>query len=201
MRGPLSAPFSDGVGPDFSRAVRGSRLGTANTTTDCSCDDVSAGPKRLTDFPYTGRYRYFVTCCTYRRARVFALPVPVVLALTQMLRTADEHRFAVSAYCFMPDHVHALFNGQTIDADFRAFMTRFRRRAAHMHARTFGQRLWQVGYYEHVLRDGESPGITARYIAANPIRAGLVLNGEQYPYCHVDAEFAEWADAVDRLPW
>ena len=35
----------------------------------------------------------------------------------------------------------------------------------------------------------------------DPVRAWLVLNGEQYPYCRVDAEFAEWADAVDRLPW
>jgi putative transposase len=107
-----------------------------------------------------------------------------------MSRTADEQRFTVSAYCFMPDHLHVLFHGQTAQSNFKVLMTLFRRRAAHMHARTFRARLWKVDYYERVLRDGESPAMAVRYIAANPVRAGLVRNAEEYPYCRIAEEFA-----------
>ena len=161
---------------------------------------MSAGPKRLPKFPYRGRYCYFVTCCTHARAHLFLSAAPVSLALEQMLSTADEQCFAVRAYCFMPDHLHALFQGQSAASDFRALMTIFRRRAACAHARTFRTRLWQVGYYEHVLREGESPRLVARYIAVNAVRAGLVKRAEEYPYCRVDADFAEWLNPVDVRP-
>jgi putative transposase len=121
---------------------------------------------------------------------VFVSAAAVSRPLEQMLRTAREQRFAVDAYCFMPDHVHALFCGEAAHSNFKALMTLFRRRAAYVHARMFRARLWQVGYYERVLRDGESPVGAITYIAANPVRAGLVTHAGEYPYCYIADEFA-----------
>jgi putative transposase len=156
---------------------------------------VSAGPKRLARFSYRGRYRYFVTCCARDRARAFVWERRVSSALQQLLHTAREQRFAVLSYCFMPDHLHVLIRGEGDNADFRTFMTLFRRRAACWHARAFGERLWQVGYYEHVLRDDEPTGPIVRYIVQNPVRAGLVADVAQYPFSWVAAEFVAWRNA------
>jgi hypothetical protein len=43
-------------------------------------------------------------------------------------------------------------------------------------------RLWQKGYYERVLRDEEPTTDIIRYIIANPVRAGLVIEPGDYPF-------------------
>src|SRR5882672_11395646 len=85
---------------------------------------------RLDSFDYLGFYRYFLTICTFDRARFFVEAKAVRLVLLQLSRPADEHRFAVIAYCFMPDHVHALIEGQHPTADFREFVRIFKQRSS-----------------------------------------------------------------------
>lgn len=41
--------------------------------------------------------------------------------------------------------------------------------------------VWQKGYYDHALRDEENLAVVARYIVANPLRAGLARNVADYP--------------------
>jgi putative transposase len=50
---------------------------------------------------------------------------------------------------------------------------------------------WQKTYYDHALRAEEDLRAQARYIVANPLRAGLVTDIGQYP--HWDAV---WLDAA-----
>lgn len=48
-----------------------------------------------------------------------------------------------------------------------------------------GQRLrsfWQPGFHDHVLRNDESHGEKWSYVRENPVRAGLVLNADDWPY-------------------
>jgi hypothetical protein len=45
-----------------------------------------------------------------------------------------------------------------------------------------GGKLWQAGYYDHCLRDGEDLLKQARYILENPLRAGIVDRPEAYPF-------------------
>ena len=53
--------------------------------------------------------------------------------------------------------------------------------ATHTHARP-GSKLWQNGYYDHVLRkDEDRLGIIA-YLLSNPLRAGLVSDLRRYPF-------------------
>ena len=42
--------------------------------------------------------------------------------------------------------------------------------------------LWQPGFYDHALRKDEDRLGTARYIVANPLRAGLVQRLGDYPH-------------------
>jgi REP element-mobilizing transposase RayT len=45
-----------------------------------------------------------------------------------------------------------------------------------------GQNVWQHGFHDHVLREEEDIANIARYIVANPLRAGLVNKVGDYPF-------------------
>ncbi|MEO8077784.1 MAG: transposase [Acidobacteriota bacterium] len=61
--------------------------------------------------PYTGKHNYFLTFCTEGRAPVFTEHDAVELVLAQILRAARKCAFEITAYCFMPDHLHLLVRG------------------------------------------------------------------------------------------
>jgi putative transposase len=94
-----------------------------------------------------------------------------------------EERFALIAYCFMPDHLHLLIKGGCEASDCRAFVRRAKQYSGFYYAKAHGGKLWQRYGYDHVLRDEEKTAIVARYILNNPVRAGLVKRIEDYPYC------------------
>ena len=80
----------------------------------------------------------------------------------------------------------------------------WKRRTAFAWKRRTGERLWQDGYYDYVLRDEDAvPGIV-KYIISNPIRAGLVDDVTRYPYVGSSRyTIEELADAaIDwQPPW
>ena len=82
----------------------------------------------------------------------------------------------------MPDHLHLLGEATADEAALREFARVFKQRSAYYWKTAFGTQLWQRSYFEHVLRDGESPVKAAAYILGNPLRAGLVNRVEDYPY-------------------
>ena len=86
------------------------------------------------------------------------------------------------AYCFMPDHVHLLVEGLSEAADALAFVHRAKQLSAYEFSKTFGQRLWQPSFNDHILRDDEATLSVVRYIFENPVRAGLVKSPEDYPF-------------------
>src|SRR5262245_9029633 len=70
-------------------------------------------PEHLRTFDYLGFHRYSLTFCTFRLARHFVDAHAVDVARSQISRAAREERFALTAYCFMPDHVHLLVEGES----------------------------------------------------------------------------------------
>jgi REP element-mobilizing transposase RayT len=95
----------------------------------------------------------------------------------------------------MPDHLHVLVEGTTNDTDFKAFMKLARMRAAVAVARGYRYRLWQDGYFEHVLRDEETTPAVVAYIIANPLRAGLVKCVDDYPFTYILSTYGRPSDA------
>ncbi|MCY1446959.1 hypothetical protein D9M71_635550 [compost metagenome] len=43
------------------------------------------------------------------------------------------------------------------------------------------EKIWQKGFHDHALRHDEDLQDVARYIVANPLRAGLVKRAGDYP--------------------
>ena len=61
-------------------------------------------------------------------------------------------------------------------------MSNWKQRAGYQHKRRNGESLWQESYYDHVLRDDEDIDRTVRYVLENPVRKGLVLEFDEYPF-------------------
>ena len=143
------------------------------------------GAPRLNGFDYIGVFCYSLTICTYQRRAVFVDGNLVDSVSQQILRTSNEHAFEVLAYCFMPDHLHLLAGGLTDDASLLRFMKAWKQQTGYEYARQHHARLWQVGYFDHILRSDESVLKHARYIVGNPVRAGLVRNVDDYPFARL----------------
>lgn len=143
---------------------------------------LTGSPGLLKTFDYSGPHRYFLTFCTESRQRVFVTRAHVELVLMHFERSAAEQQFAFVAYCFMPDHLHLLIEGQSESSECRRFITRAKQFSGFHYARVFGHRLWQRYGFERVLRDDQATLGVARYIVENPLRAHLVDRVEDYPF-------------------
>jgi putative transposase len=143
---------------------------------------ITGRPAHLKTFDYLGVHQYFLTFCTYERRRLFLESDAVVAVRTQIQRAASDQRCAVIAYCYMPDHVHMLVEGQADDSDCRQFISRAKQYSGFHYKAAFGQRLWQRYGYERTLRSDEASISVARYILENPIRARLVKGIDEYPF-------------------
>jgi putative transposase len=139
-------------------------------------------PEHLKTFDYLGLHRYFLTFCTHERHRGFAESDRVTLVLAQILRAALEESVAVITYCFMPDHLHLFVEGLSDAADCRRFICRAKQFSGYHYQRAFGTRLWQRYGYERTLRDSDATISVIRYIVENPVRAGLVVRPDDYPF-------------------
>ena len=148
---------------------------------------ITHRPEHLKAFDYMGLHQYFLTFCTHERHQIFVEPEHVVVVRTQVQRAASDLRFAVLAYCYMPDHVHLLVEGIADDSDCRLFISRAKQYSGFHYQAAFGQRLWQRYGFERVLRGGEAAISVARYILENPVRAGLVEDVRAYPFSGSDA--------------
>jgi len=146
-------------------------------------------PRRFPGFSYRGQYRYLLTFCTANRAPLFAKIELVHTALPRIQQTANEERFRVLAYCFMPDHIHLIVQGQTADADLRRFAKIAKQRVVYSLRKDHDVRgIWQEGYHDWILRPEQSVDQAIRYVVENPVRAGLVKRASDF--CHSSADLS-----------
>ena len=121
-----------------------------------------------------------ITSATYQRLPLFH-DWQTGRVLVKELRIAAETDSVDSlAWVIMPDHFHWLFVLQetTLDEVMRKVKSRSAL-AINFHLRRSGK-VWQEGYHDHALRAEENIKEIARYIIANPLRAGMVKNAGDY---------------------
>jgi REP element-mobilizing transposase RayT len=112
-------------------------------------------PPRIDGFDYTGPHAYFLTLCTLNRVPWFSDQPRAGSVVAELLRTTTAYGFELIAYCLMPDHLHALAEGARPDSNFLKCVAMFKQRTAFAHTRGGRGRLWQEGFFEHVIRREE----------------------------------------------
>src|SRR6476620_8507351 len=104
-------------------------------------------PPKLHPECYRGPQPIFLTMCTFERNPAFEIAGNVERARVELLRTSTAYDIELLAYCFMPDHLHALLEGISDRADAAKCVAMFRQRSGHDYRRRTGRRLWQEGYF------------------------------------------------------
>ena len=155
--------------------------------------------KRLPTFSYIGPVQDFLRFCTYQRRALFVSGDAVNNTLLQIRQAATKQRFALLAYCFMPDHVHLLVEATDDASDLRRFVSEAKQHSGFAYGRTHHERLLQDGYYDRVLRQSEDARWVARYLLANPVRAGLVESPREYSFLGSDRW--TWTRRALTSPW
>ena len=109
-------------------------------------------------------------------------------------------KFRLHDFVVMPDHLHLLLtvgDGMTVERAMQfikgGFSYRLKKKCGY-----WGE-LWQRGFSETRVEDRQSFMKHRDYIAANPVKAGLVDSQEEFPYCftYLAARKAPGAKALD----
>lgn len=132
---------------------------------------------------------YLLTTVIADRRPIFH-NLAIARSCIQGLRYQDETgRTATLAFVLMPDHLHWLveLKSGTLAALMRSLKS-YTARQINRQQGTMGG-VWQHGYHDHALRSDEDVRSVARYVVANPVRAGLVKSAWNYP--HWDALWVE----------
>ena len=144
---------------------------------------MSNRPPRLPDFPYVGQYQYLLTVCVHLREPVFTSHSAARLVIDLFLHFAREEKFEVLAYCVMPDHVHFYIVGLDDSADCCRLVNRWKQKTGlWWKQQPHAESLWQRGFHDRIIREGEPVEGVIRYVILNPVRAGLVTDAREYPH-------------------
>lgn len=126
---------------------------------------------------------YLITSVTHNRNPFFENLETGRILVRSMQYFHTIQRVNSMAYVVMPDHVHWLFQlnvSQRLDSLMCAFKGYTSLKICR-HLNAPGIVVWQAGYHDHAIRIEEDVKSVARYIVANPLRAGLVNKIGDYP--------------------
>ena len=118
---------------------------------------------------------YLITIVTRQRHPWFHEFGPACIASRVFYAEAVNHHAKTLAYVVMPDHVHWLLE---LDGDLASAVRLYKAKVSS----ELGDRIWQRGYHDRAIRTEDNLRDTARYLVANPLRAGLVDNIRDYSF-------------------
>ena len=127
---------------------------------------------------------YLVTTVTHLRQPTFKNFINARFVIQSLKYTEQSHQVTSLSFVIMPDHLHWLLSL----SDYRSLsqvISNIKRRSAYrinQYRNKTGTSIWQPGFHDYALRDEEEIKDVARYIVANPLRAGIVDNIGNYPF-------------------
>ena len=124
---------------------------------------------------------YFITMVTWRRQPLLNNDW-VHHAFMEQASRQSRMNIGVGRYVIMPEHLHLFVRvgephklSTTIKHLKEAVTKALRKKQPEL-------RVWQPGFFDHLLRNSESYSEKWEYVRMNPVRAGLVDSAEDWPY-------------------
>jgi REP element-mobilizing transposase RayT len=124
---------------------------------------------------------FFVTSCTYERRKLLTSDAVHAAFVAFASQANSRQNIAVGRYVIMPDHVHLFVRGSD-DFQLGPWVGMLKQALAKQIAPAGTLPIWQRGFFDHLLRTDESYAQKWNYVRENPVRAGLVMNAEDWPY-------------------
>ena len=136
-------------------------------------------PPRLEQlFPWYDPPLYFVTFNTHHRRKVLA-NAEVHERFMAFARIGEARGIAVGCYVLMPDHVHLFVQGN-LDFVLTQWVRLLKRNLSTVIP--IERPHWQKGFFDHVIRNSDNYAQKWEYVRENPVRAGLVVNFDAWPW-------------------
>ena len=123
---------------------------------------------------------YFITACSVDRRPILDCE-PVHDAFRTFCLNSPQHGAWIGRYVLMPDHLHLFLSVDEIPL---SKWVKSLKNTLSKTLRSLGCDAphWRKGFFDHLLRSGESYSQKWDYVRENPIRAGLVSIPEDWPY-------------------
>jgi REP element-mobilizing transposase RayT len=141
---------------------------------------ANAGHRALRKGRYSEPGRiYLVTFVTQARNRWFESFDLGCAVCRTFNPSADAEHAELLCWVLMPDHFHGL-----VQLHGERTLSQCVRRLKSQSTRACGGfgRIWARAYHDHAVRREEDVRALARYVIANPVRAGLVESVLHYPF-------------------
>ncbi len=156
--------------------------------------------------PYEPGMTYLLTTVTHRREPVFGDAACAQAAHDDIAFYARKFNAVSVAHVIMPNHVHWVIcpspedyerfareekarGGKYAAAPERFYLSKimedYKRHTSYVvneQRGTRGAQVWQDGFRDDALRTPQAIRAAARYVAMNPVKAGLATTPEDYPY-------------------
>jgi putative transposase len=130
---------------------------------------------------------------------VFFEPSDYALYRDLLAERCRKASVEVWAYCLMPNHVHLVLTPHTPDGLARAIGETHRRYTGFINARSRQTGHLFQGRFCSVALDETHLIAAARYVALNPVRAGLVARAEDWAWSSARAHLAGRDDGLARV--
>jgi putative transposase len=168
-------------GHDFSRAVRTGRKENWASAPAMAHPARNACPEKVLS---SGRV-FFVTTTTSMARRLLQSERNAMLLIDVLRANVATGKFQMHDFVIMPDHLHLLLS-LPCDVSVEKAMQLIKGGFSYRLKREFGFQgeVWQRGFSEVRIIDGQSFLQHRAYIVQNPVKAGLVDRAEQWPYCY-----------------
>ena len=123
---------------------------------------------------------YFITACTVGRRAILDCNLAHD-AFQTFCVNSPNYGVWVGCYVIMPDHLHLFVSVHEISL---SNWVKSLKNTLSKSLRSLGHEAphWQKGFFDHLLRSGESYSQKWDYVRVNPVRAGLVCKPEDWPY-------------------
>jgi len=152
---------------------------------------------RLKDYDYSQNGAYFITICTQNRYPYLAVgadrcvrPNMGYEIIERWLKEIPGHfeYTEIDKYSIMPEHIHFILRidrpsgrGGHIGPPLQKMLQWFKTMTTNEYTKAvknglvqpYNKRLWQRGYYEHIIRNDEDYIECMKYIEENPIKHSL----------------------------
>jgi len=148
----------------------------------------------------TGSGTYFITAGTFQKQQLLQSDRTARLFLNVLRGYRSREKYLLHEFVVMPDHFHLLITPLlTLERALQLIKGGFSFRAKRELG--FLGEIWEKSFYDRRVRDWEEYSSFRQYIHRNPVKRGLALVPEAYPYS--SARVGLELDAIpQRLkPW
>jgi len=139
---------------------------------------------------------YFFTLVTCQRRPLFSASFARSCLRRAIRQTRQHAPFRIVAFCLLPEHLHCIWEMPRADNNYAQRWARIKGRFTREYLAAGGceispnasrrrkreRGVWQRRFWEHQIRDEHDLQRHVDYIHFNPVKHGLVVDVEQWPW-------------------